>query len=206
VFDLQSNGSILSRDPASSVIWPDLSWFWAQVSRTSWIEKISLDCTRGCSQIVVMHTCIFQARTCNTLSFRAVARSATHRYRVSPPAPWPRARTGARTATLPWRGGRGAGKGVPPPPPQRRPPAGLVQRLRAGPSPRRAPARGRHGAQAGGWDAPPRDGAPLAASVDGVSNRRRAAATEAGAQARSSAGHRGPFEPRKSVAARNLGR
>jgi len=47
----------------------------------------------------------FQARTCNTLAFRAVARSATHRYRVRRPAPWPRARTGARTAKLPWRGG-----------------------------------------------------------------------------------------------------
>jgi len=41
-------------------------------------------------------------------------------------------------ATLPWRGGRGAGKGVPPPPPQRQRPAGVVQRLRAGPSHRRA--------------------------------------------------------------------
>jgi len=72
--------------------------------------------------------------------------------------------------------------------------------------PRSAPARGRHGPRAGGWDRPPRDGAPLTAPVDGVSNRRRAAATEAGAQERSSAGHRGRFEPRKSVAARNSGR
>jgi len=80
----------------------------------------------------------FQARTCNTLASSAVARSATHRYRVSRPAPWPRARTGARAATLPWRGWRGAGKGVPPPPPRRRRPAGVVQRLQAGPSPRRA--------------------------------------------------------------------
>ena len=39
---------------------------------------------------------------------------------------------------MPWRGGCGAGKGVPPPPPRRRWPAGVVQRLRAGPSPRRA--------------------------------------------------------------------
>jgi len=45
---------------------------------------------------------------------------------------------GARTATLPWRGGRGVGNGVPPPPPQRRSPAGMAQRPRAGPSPRRA--------------------------------------------------------------------
>jgi len=80
----------------------------------------------------------FQARMCNTLAFRAVARTATHRYRVHRPAPWPRARTGAHTATLPWRGGRGAGKGVLPPPPQRRWPAGVVQCLRAGPSHRRA--------------------------------------------------------------------
>jgi len=82
--------------------------------------------------------------------------------------------------------------------------------------PRSAPARGgrggRHGARAGGWDRPPRDGAPLISPLDGVSNRRRAAATEAGAQARSPAGgrgHRGRFEPRKSlraVAARNSGR
>jgi len=79
--------------------------------------------------------------------------------------------------------------------------------------PRSAPARsgrgGRLGARAGGWDRPPRDGAPVTAPVDGVSNRRRAAATEAGAQARSLAGHRGRFDPRKSlrgVAARNSGR
>jgi len=80
----------------------------------------------------------------------------------------------------------------------------------AGTPPRSAPARGgrggRHGARAGGWDRPPRDGAPLTAPVDGVSNRRRAAATEARAQARSPEGHRGRFEPRTSlraVAARN---
>jgi len=35
-------------------------------------------------------------------------------------------------------GGREPGKGVPPPPPQRRRPASVVQRLRAGPSHRRA--------------------------------------------------------------------
>jgi len=79
--------------------------------------------------------------------------------------------------------------------------------------PRSAPARGgrgvRHGARAGGWDRPPRDGAPLTSPLDGVSNRRRAAATEAGAQARSPASHRGRFEPRQSlraVAARNSAR
>jgi len=79
--------------------------------------------------------------------------------------------------------------------------------------PRSAPARselgGQHGAPAGGWDRLPRDGAPLTAPVDGVSNRRRAATTEAGAQARSPAVHRGRFEPQKSlraVAARNSGR
>jgi len=67
----------------------------------------------------------------------------------------------------------------------------------------------RHGARAGGWDRLPRDGVLLTAPLDGVSNRRRAAATEAGAQARSLAGHRGRVEPRKSlrvVAARNSGR
>jgi len=49
--------------------------------------------------------------------------------------------------------------------------------------PRSAPARGRHGARAGGWDRIPRDAAPLTAPVDGGSNHRRTAATEAGAQA-----------------------
>ena len=75
--------------------------------------------------------------------------------------------------------------------------------------PRSAPARGPQGARAGGWDRPPRDGAPLTVPRDGVGNRRRAAATEAGAQARSPAGHRGRVESRKSlhaVAARNSGR
>jgi len=80
----------------------------------------------------------FQARRCNTLAFRAAARSATHRYRVRRPALWPRARAGARTATLPWREGRDAEKGVLSPLAQRRRPAGVVQRLRAGPSHSRA--------------------------------------------------------------------
>ena len=80
----------------------------------------------------------FQACTYNTLAFRAVAPSATHRYRVRRPAPWPRARTGALTDTLLWRGGRAAENGVPPPSPQRRWPAGVVQRRRAGQSHRRA--------------------------------------------------------------------
>ena len=72
----------------------------------------------------------------------------------------------------------------------------------AGTPPRSAPAHGgrggRHGARAGGWDRLPRDGAPLAATLDDVRNRRRAAATKAGAQARSPTGHRGRVEPRKS--------
>ena len=79
--------------------------------------------------------------------------------------------------------------------------------------PRSAPAcgrrGGRHGARAGEWDRPPRDEAPLTAPLGGVSNRRRAAATEAGAQARSAAGHRGHFDPRKwlrAVAPLNSGR
>jgi len=65
--------------------------------------------------------------------------------------------------------------------------------------PRSAPAHGerggRHGARAGGWDRMPRDGAPLLAPLDGVRNCQRVAATEAGAQARSPAGHRGRVEP-----------
>jgi len=79
--------------------------------------------------------------------------------------------------------------------------------------PRSASAHGgrgsRHGARVGGWNRPPRGGALLTATVDGVSNRRRAAATEAGAQARSSAGYRERFEPRNTlrvVAACNSGR
>ena len=97
--------------------------------------------------------------------------------------------------------------------------AAAARRRRATPTggavtpPRSAPAYGgrggRHGARADGWDRPPRDGAPLTAPLDGVRNRRRAAATDAGAQARSPAGHRGRVKPRKSlcaVAARNLGR
>jgi len=91
----------------------------SQISRTSTVTK-------------------FQARACNTLAFRPVARSAAHRHRARRPASWPLARAGAHTATWPWRGGRGAGKVVPPPPPRRRRPAGVAQRPRAGPSPRRA--------------------------------------------------------------------
>jgi len=67
----------------------------------------------------------------------------------------------------------------------------------------------RQGARAGGWDRPPRDWAPLTVPRDGFRNRGRAAATEAGAQARSPAGPRGRVEPQKSlhaVAARNSGR
>jgi len=102
---------------------------------------------------------------------------------------------------------------MPPPPPQRRRPAGVPRRPREELSPRRASAHGgrggRHGARAGGWDRPLRDGAPLTAPLDGISNRRRAAATEAGAQARSAAGHRGRVEPCMSlhaVAASSSGR
>jgi len=97
--------------------------------------------------------------------------------------------------------------------------AAAARRRRATPTggavtpPRSAPAHGgrggRHGARGGGRDRPPRDGAPLTAPLDGVSNRRRAAATSAGAQARSSAGHRGRVKPRNSlrvVAVRSSGR
>jgi len=111
-------------------------------------------------------------------------------------------------------GGLGRGKGC-----RRRSAAATARRRGATPTggavspPRSAPTRGGqggpHGARAGGWDRPPRDGPPLTAPLDGVSNRRRAAATEAGAQSRSPAGHRGRFEPRKSlraVAGRNSAR
>jgi len=97
--------------------------------------------------------------------------------------------------------------------------AAAARRRRATPTeggitpPRSAPAHGgrggRHGARANRWDRPLRDGAPSTAPLDGVRNRRRAAAAKAGAQARSPAGQRGRVEPRKSlraVAARNLGR
>jgi len=80
----------------------------------------------------------FQARACNTLACKAVARSATHRHRARGPAPEPRAGSGARTATLPWRGTHGAGKRVPPPPPQRRRPTSVARCPREGPSLRRA--------------------------------------------------------------------
>ena len=96
--------------------------------------------------------------------------------------------------------------------------AAAARRRRATPTrgavtpPRSAPAHGgrggRHGARAGGWDQRPRDWVPLTAPLDGVRNRRRATATEAGAQVRSHAGHRGRVKPRKSlraVAARNSG-
>jgi len=80
-------------------------------------------------------------------------------------------------------------------------------------APGSAPAQGgpgcRHGARAGGWDRLPRNGALLTAPLDGVRIRRRAAATETGAQARSPESHRGRVGPRKSLheaAARNSGR
>jgi len=44
--------------------------------------------------------CLSQALACNTLTFRAVARSATHRHRARRPALWPRARTGARRGII----------------------------------------------------------------------------------------------------------
>jgi len=96
--------------------------------------------------------------------------------------------------------------------------APAARRYRATPTrgavtpPRSAPAHGRqggrHGARAGGWHRPLRDRAPPTALLDGVRKCRRAAATEAGAQARSPAGHRERVEPRKlprAVAARNSG-
>jgi len=84
------------------------------------------------------------------------------------------------------------------------PTGGAVTPPRSAPSLERR--RGRHGARACGWGHPPRGGAPLTVRVNVVSNRRRADATEAGAQSRSPAVHRGRFDPRKTpraVAARN---
>jgi len=155
----------------------------------------------------------FQARACNTLAFR--------RWRA-----WRRTDTGhagrlhsrerARGRVQPrfrGKGGLGREKGAAATTAARR------RRCRATPTggtvtpPRSAPAQGgwggRHGARAGGWDRPPRDGAPLTVPLDGFRSCRRAAATTAGAQARSPGGHRGRVEPRKSlcaVAARNSGR
>jgi len=70
--------------------------------------------------------------------------------------------------------------------------AAAARRRRARPTgeavtpPRSAPAHGgpggRHGAWAGGWAYSPRDGVPPTAPLGGVSNRRRAVATEVGAQ------------------------
>jgi len=109
-----------------------------------------------------------------------------------------------------FRRGRGAASGTA---------AAAARRRRTKPAggaifpPRSAPAHGwrsdRHGVRAGGWDRPPRNGAHLTALLDGVKIRRRAAATEASALARSPEGHRGRVKPRKTlraVAARNSGR
>jgi len=61
---------------------------------------------------------------------------------------------------------------------------------------------GRSARRPGGLMGPTaRDGAPLTTPLDGVRNRRRAAATKASAQARSFAGHRGRVEPRMSLRA-----
>jgi len=101
-----------------------------------------------------------------------------------------------------WGGERGAAAANAAPAARRRgatPTGGAVTPLRSAPA--SGGRGGRHGARAGGWDRPPCDGAPLTAPVDGVSNRQRAAATEAGAQAGSPAGHRGRFEPRKFLRA-----
>jgi len=108
-----------------------------------------------------------------------------------------------------WGGERGAAAATAAAAARRRrttPPGGAVTPPRSAPT--HGGRGGRHGAQAGGWDRLPRDEAPLTAPLDGVRNCRRVAATEAGAQARSPAGHRGRVEPRKllcAVAARNSG-
>ena len=118
--------------------------------------------------------------------------------------------------TLPWRGERGAGIEVQPPPPQRRRPAGVARRPREGPSLRRAAYLRTVGGAADTAHGRVRWRDRRAA---GASNRaarwlqkapksRLAAATQAGAQARSPAGHCERVEPSKllrAVAARNSG-
>ena len=79
-----------------------------------------------------------QERACNTMVSWALARSATRRQWARRPAPRSRAHTGVRTATLPWRGVRGADTEVPPPVAQRRQPSSVAQHLRTAQSPRRA--------------------------------------------------------------------
>jgi len=109
-----------------------------------------------------------------------------------------------------WGGEKGAASAIA---------AAAARRRRATPTggpvtpPRSAPAHGgrggRHGARKGGCDRPPRDGVPPTAPLDGVSNRECYAATEAGAEARSPAGHCGRIKSWKSLragAARNSGR
>jgi len=149
---------------------------------------------------------LFQARACNTLAFRAVARGDAS----TPGAPAGSMAASAHggrhshvaVAGEAWGGQRGAAAATAAATARRRgatPTGGAVT------PPRSAPTRdgrgGPHGARAGGWDQRPRDGPPLTAPLDGVSNGRRAAATEAGAHARSPAGHRGRFEPRQSLRA-----
>jgi len=79
-----------------------------------------------------------QERACNTVVSWALARSATRRQWARRPAPRSRAHTGVRTATLPWRGVRGADTEVPPPVAQRRRPSSVAQPPRTAQSPRRA--------------------------------------------------------------------
>jgi len=118
--------------------------------------------------------------------------------------------------TLPWRGERGAGIEVQPPPPQRRRPAGVARRPREGPSLRRAAYLRTVGGAADTAHGRVRGRDRRAA---GASNRaarwlqkaptsRQAAATQAGAQARSLRGNRGRVKHWKllrAVAARNSG-
>jgi len=75
--------------------------------RTAVVSDIFLKSASQTSQFILAR---FQARACNTLAFRAVARSAMHRYRARRPAQWPRARMGARAARCRRGGGLGRGK------------------------------------------------------------------------------------------------
>jgi len=86
-----------------------------------------------------------------------------------------------------WGGEKGAAAGTA---------AAAARRRRATPTggaftpPRSAPAHGgrggRHGARAGGWDRPPRDGAPLTAPLDGMPMGRRDRSRRAGTITRGS--------------------
>ena len=74
------------------------------MSSYSWggrLNKLVLHDRTGHCHSVTMSSGTMSNNDC-TLAFRAVARSTTHSHWARRPALWPRARTEARTATLPW--------------------------------------------------------------------------------------------------------